>query len=98
MVQRNKHGKGYEAFLFLCLFDQRNNIRFGKLTVNFSNLYRGIVNNHPKLHDSVFNNVARLQGSPGVVDFYGGGGNSMSQVMIFAQVGRCVCRDGVTRR
>jgi hypothetical protein len=47
---------------------------------------------------SVFKNVARLQGSPGVVDFYGGGGNSMSQVMIFAQVGQCICWDDVTRR
>jgi hypothetical protein len=98
MVQLNKHGKRIRGLLILRLFDQRNNIRFGKLTVNSSNLYRGIVNNHPKSHDSVFNNVARLQGSPGVVDFYGGGGNSMLQVMMFAQVGRCVCRDGVTRR
>jgi hypothetical protein len=52
--------------------------------VNSSNLYCGIVNNHPKLLESVFNNIARLLGSPGVVDFYGGGGNSMLQVMIFA--------------
>jgi hypothetical protein len=42
-------GKGYKAFLILRLFDQWNNIRFGKLMVNSSNLYRGIVNNHPKL-------------------------------------------------
>jgi hypothetical protein len=98
MIQLNKHGKGYKAFLILHLFDQRNNIQFGKLTVNSSNLYRGIVNNHPKSLKSVFNNVARPQGSPGVVDFYGGGGNSMSQVIIFAQVGRCICWDDVTRR
>jgi hypothetical protein len=63
-------GKGYEAFLFLRLFDQQNNIQFGKLMVNSSNLHCGIVNNHPKLLDSVFNNIARLQGSPGLVDFY----------------------------
>jgi hypothetical protein len=98
MIQLNKHGKRIQGLLILRLFDQRNNIRFGKLTVNSSNLYRGIVNNHPKLLNSVFNNVAQLQRSPGVVDFYGGEGNSMSQVMTFAQVGRCICWDGVTRR
>jgi hypothetical protein len=52
MVQLNKHGKRIRGLLILRLFDQRNNIRFGKLTVNSSNLYRAIVNNHPKSHEA----------------------------------------------